>query len=100
MISYFRKEFFLYIPRLIESELGIDENPNSDLKIISALKTKVDEYWKRVESMYIQAIVVQIRSELNIGFISYFYSDLLDKEVDFYYKEKILSSDYDSYVIS
>lgn len=100
VISYFRKEFFLHISTLIESELGTYMGLNLDLKIIDTLKTKVDENWKKMEGTFIQSVMVLIRSELNLGFVSYFYSDLLDNEVDFFYKEKIIPSDYTSNVTS
>lgn len=100
VVSYFRKEFFFYIPHLIASDLDTNNDSYTETKIMDALRTKVDETWKKIESMYIQTILIQIRSELNIGFVSYFYSDLLDNEVDYFYKEKILPHDYESDIIS
>lgn len=82
------------IPKLIESELDVSDVSGINLKIIEVLKGKIDENWKKIEGLLIQAILVQVRSELSIGFVSYFYSDLLDNEVDFYYKEKINPDEY------
>lgn len=97
IFTYFKKEFFVVLPKLIDSEyLTYYGVYVSDLSNFDDLKQNVEQNMKKLESMFIHTLSVQIRSELNLAFLGYFYADLLEKEVDFYYKDKILPKEYKS----
>lgn len=44
---------------------------------------------KKIESDLFNIIIKKISSYLNLGFLGLFYSELLDEEIEFFYKERI-----------
>ena len=94
-IYYFKNEFLKILPILFTKELeNVIEFDNHEDFLQNEIYQLFETNLKKIESDLFNIIIRKISSHINLGFLGLFYSELLDEEVEFFYKERIEEKTY------
>lgn len=95
LLNYLHGEFFDALPEILMSEMKSRKivliNEDNSQRIIS-LKEAVIGILRKFENDVLQVHIAELKSMLNLAFLTIFYNDFIDPTIEYSYQEKINQS--------